>query len=195
MKCAASKAKRHFLARGALRSGSAARTASSGGASDIPPPRRMRRPAQRQAAALAAVLCASVLALKSTTTVAVRVTPDAGLSGAAGIDAAAAAAASAANSYKPVFLMHGVTGSGSDLAQNVQWIQEAHPGQVAVTLEIYDAVKSFAPLPLQVQNIAHKIRTLAQQYNCSESGYHLVGHSQVCRPRSATRTATKQREH
>jgi len=87
-----------------------------------------------------------------------------------------------ATAYKPVFFMHGITGSYHDFDVMVQWLQAVHPGTPTFALNIFNNDDSFGPLYEQIAGVFELInQTLIAN---GFSSFHLVCHSQgalICR--------------
>ncbi len=95
----------------------------------------------------------------------------------------AALFASAAE-YKPVIILHGITGSASEYDQMVSDFAER--GQTAYSLPVFEgSPNSWVQLNYQVEHIAEAIRAhVAREPDAYADGYHLVCHSQgalICR--------------
>jgi len=87
------------------------------------------------------------------------------------------------HSYKPVLAMHGfaiseTVGTYHDWDNVVQWVQEAHPGQVFIPLNTFNGLESTRPLWEQVPVIKKLIQSIVSNDSRFAGGYHLMGHSQ-----------------
>eukprot|EP00003_Mantamonas_plastica_P025719 TRINITY_DN5100_c0_g1_i2.p1 TRINITY_DN5100_c0_g1~~TRINITY_DN5100_c0_g1_i2.p1 ORF type:complete len:173 (+),score=63.69 TRINITY_DN5100_c0_g1_i2:52-570(+) len=86
--------------------------------------------------------------------------------------------------YKPVFMMHGITGSWTDFNDVVSWMKELHPGQVTIPLNVDNKDDSvFKPMKQQLKDVQAVIANIMSGkggYNASifDNGYHVIGHSQ-----------------
>eukprot|EP00794_Sanderia_malayensis_P005608 gene5608-6298_t len=84
-------------------------------------------------------------------------------------------------SYKPVILVHGVLSDGEAMHQLKSFIQEANPGTIVTSLDIYDHLSSFVPLNTQMPLFIAKVKAIMDAH---KDGVHLICHSQgglVCR--------------
>lgn len=78
--------------------------------------------------------------------------------------------------YKPVLMLHGITGSYTQFKRWIQSINRLHPGQLAISLDVNNKEQSLKPLYTQVEDVKKEIIRLQKEYNFTE--FHLVGHSQ-----------------
>lgn len=88
--------------------------------------------------------------------------------------------------YKPIFMLHGISGHATDFTDAIKWVQKAHPGTEALSIKMYEGTPgSWVPLNKQVMDIAEFIRdTASSNTTLYGDGYHLVCHSQgglICR--------------
>eukprot|EP00794_Sanderia_malayensis_P005609 gene5609-6299_t len=84
-------------------------------------------------------------------------------------------------SYKPVILVHGVLSDGEAMHTLKSFIQEANPGTIVTSLDIYDHLSSFVPLNTQMPSFIAKVKAIMDAH---KDGVHLICHSQgglVCR--------------
>lgn len=83
----------------------------------------------------------------------------------------------AANTYKPVFLMHGFNETQANMAKAAQWIAENHPTTIVHTIPFYEGPKSTADIWDQIDGIWDFIQSTADGDAAFDDGYHFVCHS------------------
>lgn len=91
---------------------------------------------------------------------------------------------SCAPSHLPVLMMHGYGGAATDFNDMIQFIEEAHPGTVTVSMPLYEGRASDVALDRQVQGVIDWLDETVTSNATFAHGYHLVCHSQgtlICR--------------
>ena len=92
---------------------------------------------------------------------------------------ATAALFGTAAAYKPVVMLHGITGSYKDYDTFISYIQKYHPGQETYSLKVDDGLLSVKNLRKQVNDVAKAVRKLVTNNPKNFSnGFHFIGHSQ-----------------
>eukprot|EP01133_Synstelium_polycarpum_P004214 gene4214-4910_t len=80
--------------------------------------------------------------------------------------------------YKPVLMLHGISGSYKDFKHYVQWIHENHPGQIAISLDIDNGLHSTKSMAKQVYDTYMLIDEIVSNNESFADGFHVIGHSQ-----------------
>jgi len=91
-----------------------------------------------------------------------------------------------ASAYKPVLVLHGISGDAAQYTNFVADLIEEHPGTVAQALKVFEGnPESWIALNHQVESIADTIaEIIAADPDTYKDGYNLVCHSQgalICR--------------
>jgi len=82
-------------------------------------------------------------------------------------------------SYKPVFMLHGLSSDQHNYDDMIQWIEAAHPGTWTEAIAMYNKLNSTTDLWTQVKGISSHIRDVVNSSpDIFSEGYHLVCHSQ-----------------
>ncbi|GMH50733.1 hypothetical protein TrRE_jg7164, partial [Triparma retinervis] len=92
----------------------------------------------------------------------------------------------AVSAYKPVLVLHGISGDAAQYSDFVSDLEEEHPGTNVTALAVFEDIPGSLPnLNFQVSRIASTIASLTSSSPpLYSSGYHLVCHSQgalICR--------------
>nr|XP_018896940.1 PREDICTED: lysosomal thioesterase PPT2 homolog [Bemisia tabaci] len=78
--------------------------------------------------------------------------------------------------YKPVFLLHGVSGNSTTFEHLIERINQAHPGTVIHNSNAYPDARSLTPLPVQIAGeLGEEFRNFSMKY---PDGFHFIGFSQ-----------------
>ena len=86
--------------------------------------------------------------------------------------------------YVPVIAMHGFSytnnaGTVNDYDEIKKWVEEAHPGQSFVSLDVNNGVESMRPMWGQVETVREAIKAVVRgEPELYAQGVHLLGHSQ-----------------
>mmetsp|Transcript_10026 Transcript_10026/g.20480 ORF Transcript_10026/g.20480 Transcript_10026/m.20480 type:complete len:295 (+) Transcript_10026:3-887(+) len=91
-----------------------------------------------------------------------------------------------ASAYKPVLVLHGISGDAAQYTDFVNDLVNDHPGTIATALPVFEDIPGSLPnLNYQVRKIASHITSMVDSDPATySSGYHLVCHSQgalICR--------------
>jgi len=86
-------------------------------------------------------------------------------------------------SYKPIIALHGFSitpsvGTFHDWDNITQWVQQEHPGQLFIALNIFNGLDSTRPLWEQATGISSLISQIVASNDSFRDGYHFLGHSQ-----------------
>ncbi|KAG7216553.1 hypothetical protein INR49_002040 [Caranx melampygus] len=90
-------------------------------------------------------------------------------------------AAGSTDAYKPVVIVHGILDGPKQFQTLSKYITKVHPGTEVHVIDMYDNLKSFAPLWKQVQRFSQAINLIKQK---APHGIHLLCFSQgglICR--------------